>query len=117
MLLPTPIVLPLVDTLASQLHPDDRPSCTAAVNAHIADLVAGQAERSPFYVGLAFAILTRLFNLTALLRSGRTFSNAPEKARAAHVRRWQQSRIKLFRDFVSFYQSFVVLGIHERGDQ
>lgn len=76
-------------------------------------LVSGQLSRAPYYIRLAMTFLTGLFNMLPLLRWGSTFRSLPAERQRVHAMGWKVSPIKLKRDFINFFESFIILGIYD----
>ena len=113
MLLPAETVRRIVTALALQLGLGEQSHPASIPTTELSHLATDQLQRAPSYIYLAFVVLTHLFNLTPVFKWGTTFSGSQPNRRLAHLLSWKHSRIGLFRDFVSFYESFVVLGIYE----
>jgi hypothetical protein len=109
MLLPAETIKQLVSALALQIHRGENTRSTTELDG----LVTTQLSKAPHYIYLGFAVLTRLFNLTPILKWGKTFSASAPDQQNAHILSWKRSPIKLLRDFINFYEGFVVLGIYE----
>ena len=113
MLLPAEIVKHLVTALALQLGSGESSGSSSIPTPELSNLATDQLLRAPVYIYLGFVVLTHLFNLTPILKWGATFSRSSPNRRQTHILSWKNSRVRLLGDFVSFYESFVVLGIYE----
>jgi len=72
--------------------------------------VLEQQRRMPDFLRPPMLVLTLLFNVHSLLKSGRFFHRLPHSRRWSHVQDWKQSRFGFRRDLVRFYESLAVFG-------
>jgi hypothetical protein len=113
MQLPRETIKQLGSAVAAHLMRQSCDGLSSDLSRGLADLAADQLLRSPVYIGFGFKCLLHVFNLSPVLRGGRTFSSSTPDQQESQIIRWKQSRIGLFRDFVNFFESFVILGVYE----
>lgn len=120
--------MPFPEHVIEQLIAALRPSIITQTEAHsvsatldqhsvsnlaLAQLSIEQLGRAPVYIGVAFWVLINIFYFSSLLRWGTRFSRLSPRRRFAHALNWKESPIKLQRDFINFFESFIVLGLYE----
>jgi len=113
MLLPQETIKQLVGVLSQQLGHETTNAPAVPTTAELTSLITSQLLRAPLYIYIGLVALSYVFNSTPLLRWGRTFCAAPLKAKLAHIHNWKHSTIKVKGDFILFFESFIVLGLHE----
>lgn len=79
-------------------------------------LISGQLTKAPCYINLGMKFLTHMFNLLPLLTWGKTFCSLPIDHQKAYTLNWKVSRIRTKREFINFYESFIILGLYEKFD-
>jgi hypothetical protein len=67
-----------------------------------------QCERMPDYLRYPFKCLTLVFGAWPLLLKGRSFHRLSREERARQVRAWRESRLGFRRDFIKFFETFVI---------
>ena len=75
--------------------------------------VMRQYQRMPDLYRLPIFFLTLFFNLLAVVRYGASFNKLPPQKRKYWFLSWKNSRIGLPASFARFYESLVLLHIHE----
>lgn len=79
-----------------------------------ARFVGGQCTRLPDYLRLPFRFLILVFGLWPLMYSGRPFHLLSQEKRVRQVRAWRSSRLGFRRDFMKFFDSFVVFAWYSK---
>ena len=79
-------------------------------------LILGQLLKAPLYIYVGMMFLVHLFNWFPLLTWGKTFCALPIDRQIAYTLNWKVSRIGTKREFINFYQSFIILGLYEKFD-
>jgi hypothetical protein len=70
--------------------------------------VVDQGGRMPDFLRYPFKCLVLIFGAWPLLLKGRLFHRLSLEQRAQQVRAWRNSRISFRRDFIKFYETFVI---------
>lgn len=70
--------------------------------------VRAQHARMPDYLRFPLRTLTVLFDLGAIVTSGRRFHRLDHARRWRRIERWRRSRLGPCRDLVRFYEALVV---------
>ena len=102
--------------IVKTLYPYLSSSSTIASIDELHALISAQLSRAPRYIYLAMMFLTGLFNLLPLLKWGATFRTLPAERQRLYTLAWKNSPVKMKRDFINFFESFVILGIYEVHD-
>ena len=71
--------------------------------------VLAQHGAAPVFLREPLRMLTLAFSLQCLATTGRPFHRHEHAVRAKHLRAWKDSRLKVRRDLVRFYESLAVL--------
>lgn len=119
-----PFPIHIIEQLIAELRPfifadkkagaaSDSKADRDMTDAALTDLVVTQLHRAPVYIGIAFLVLIYVFNFSAVLRWGSRFNKLSRQRRFVHMLNWKESPLKLQRDFVNFFESFIVLGMYE----
>jgi hypothetical protein len=91
----------------SQNACDESPSHDAVIR-----FVLDQGERMPDYLRYPFKCLVLIFGAWPLLLKGRLFHSLSSEQRARQVWAWRNSRLNLCRDFIKFYETFVIFACY-----
>jgi hypothetical protein len=70
--------------------------------------VLDQSGRMPDYLYYPFKCLVLVFGAWPLLLKGRLFHGLSLEQRVRQVRAWRDSRLSFRRDFIRFYETFVI---------
>jgi hypothetical protein len=70
--------------------------------------VLDQGGRMPDYLCYPFKCLVLVFGAWPLLLKGRLFHKLSPEDRAQQVRSWRNSKLNFRRDFIKFYETFVI---------
>lgn len=70
--------------------------------------VLDQGGRMPDYLCYPFKCLVLVFGTWPLLLKGRLFHGLSLEQRVRQVRAWRNSRLSVRRDFIKFYETFVI---------
>lgn len=74
----------------------------------VTSFVLAQYARMPDYLRLPLFVLTLVFDLAGLGRSGTRFHRMTPCARRQHIAAWRTSRFRVARDFVRLFESLAV---------
>jgi len=110
-LISTRTILLLTDVLRSDLMIVNVIPNEGIENVHF--FVIEQLRRAPIYIFLGFCVLIFAFYFTPVLRCGSTFCTLSPDARTKHVHIWRTSRISLKREFINFFESFLVIALYD----
>lgn len=75
----------------------------------IVNFVIEQQNRMPDYLRLPLLILTLIFDIWGLLRTGSLFHSQSPSGRQQLIQAWKNSPFQICRDLMRFYESLVVL--------
>ena len=98
----------IVDVLIDEVRPDMAEAGREAVRAYVIATI----DAMPDYFRLGFHGLAALFNLTSLLRSGRSFRRLAPERRKGQVMAWRTSRLSFQRSMIAFYATFTGFGLY-----
>lgn len=73
------------------------------------NFVIEQQKRMPDYLRLPLLILTLIFDIWGLLRTGLFFHSQSPSVRQQLIQAWKKSPWQICRDLIRFYESLVVL--------
>ena len=73
------------------------------------NFVIEQQNRMPDYLRLPLLILTLIFDIWGLLRTGLCFHSQSPSVRQQLIQVWKNSPFQICRDLMRFYESLVVL--------
>ena len=73
------------------------------------NFVIEQQNRMPDYLQFPLFILTLIFDIWGLLRTGLFFHSQSPSMRQQQIQAWKNSRFQICRDLIRFYESLVVL--------
>ena len=71
-------------------------------------LLIGKIQAMPIWLKYPILILTFLFNILGILSAGHLFQAQPFDQQIKTVEAWKNSRIKLCREFVKFYDKLAL---------
>lgn len=81
---------------------------TDASDEFVARFVLEQFGRMPDHLRLPLQLLTLMFGFSAILRWAAPFHRLQLARRRRWIQSWHQSRLRIFRDLIRFYESLVV---------
>lgn len=87
----------------------DSPILQYFPNNSVVNFVIEQQNRMPDYLRLPLLILTLIFDIWGLLRTGSFFHSQSPSVRQQLIQVWKNSRFQICRDLMRFYESLVVL--------
>jgi hypothetical protein len=71
--------------------------------------VLRQHSRMPVFLKIPIAMMTMYFDIVCVFRNGAFFHNLPPQKRITIIKHCKTSSLRVFRDFIQFYESLVVL--------
>ena len=71
-------------------------------------LILRKVQAMPVWLKWPVFILTFLFDISGILSTGRLFQAQSFSQQVRTVGLWQDSRIKVFRDFIKFYEKLTL---------
>ncbi|MCM3596576.1 hypothetical protein M4D55_12385 [Metabacillus idriensis] len=80
----------------------------------LTDFVIEQFHRMAVYLQAALFIATIFFGFYGLFVGGKLFQNLPEELKVNQIKRWKNSKISYFRDFIRFYESLIFLRLFSK---
>lgn len=86
------------------------PRAVGAEPNDVVRFVLAQQGRMPDLLRLPMLVLTVVFDVQSLLKSGVCFHQLPHEQRWQHILAWKHSRLGVRRDLIRFYESLAVLG-------
>jgi hypothetical protein len=101
------VIVALVESILrerSQLSEEAAQSYRGAVT----PFVLAQCRRMPDYIRFPFKCLTLVFGAWPMLLTGRPFHHLSHEQRAQQVRAWRASSLGFRRDFIKFFDAFVI---------
>lgn len=78
-------------------------------NNSVVNFVIEQQNRMPDYLQFPLLILTLIFDIWGLLRTGSFFHSQSPSVRQLQIQSWKNSPLQICRDVIRFYESLVVL--------
>ena len=78
-------------------------------NNSVVNFVIEQQNRMPDYLRFPLFILTLIFDIWGLLRTGLFFHAQSPSVRQQQIQSWKSSPLQICRDLIRFYESLVVL--------
>ena len=87
----------------------DSPIIQYFPNNSAVNFVIEQQNRMPDYLQFPLFILTLIFDIWGLLRTGLFFHSQSPSMRQQQIQAWKNSRFQICRDLIRFYESLVVL--------
>ncbi len=70
--------------------------------------VLQQHQRMPDYLKLPIMLLTLIFDLGGIVRTGSLFHLQSDQIRWQQINSWRQSSLGIFQDLIRFYESLVM---------
>ena len=74
--------------------------------------VLDQVRRAPWVVYIGMLILSLIFSVSCIFRSGRLFDRLSTTSQDRHIRAWKNSRLGLKRDYIYFFEGFIVVSVY-----
>ena len=98
----------IVRQLAKHLVPEIRnhQQATALLN-ETSTRMTGKVRNMPRHLALAMSLLTMLFDLQGVIRSGARFVSQSNVSQQRQIQQWRSSRIVTLREFIQFYEKLL----------
>ncbi|TDL76482.1 hypothetical protein [Peribacillus frigoritolerans] len=84
------------------------------ITEELTDFVIEQFHRMAVYLQAALFMATIFFAFYGLFVGGKLFQNLPEELKVNQIKRWKNSKISYFRDFIRFYESLIFLRLFSK---
>ena len=103
----------ICDTVARDGHGGYLPDLAPPYD-DVTGFVISSLESMPRAMGFGIRCATLVFLYAGVLTTGRTFASSSPEARASQWARWRTHRLQVFRDFVRFYESLILMALYSR---
>jgi len=108
--LPETLLIQLIGRLHASIVANEQP--VARKTSDPSRLVLDQLRRAPWLVYIGMLVLSLMFSASCVFRWGRFFDSLPTTVQDRHIRSWKNSRLWLKRDYIYFFQSFIVVSVY-----